>query len=281
MVKQDNRAKKKTDYVLCAFIVFSFVCVSFFYTAISALSNGQLPCTDGPLLICRRLFIENVSHARTFQPDLAVPVFIARSHQSLGLGHGQLPRPRREILQEQPDVCSGKKIPTISSTLYHWGFFLSILVAFSPPLGLFFWAALTPPPPPITPSPVLSLMCHWLHSQKNGASLAQRPLPEANTMDVDVTHMHSHSHTLSLLELLLLNVATPVLVQDCKHSFPICLRGASQSHSCKEWLEVECARGYKCRERKREKERERGWRRMWEPEVDRRMTRKREWWGAE
>lgn len=68
------------------------------------------PVQMAPLLICRRLFVENVSHARTFQPDLAVPVFIAGGHQSLGLSHGQLPRLRREILQEQPDVCDRKNI---------------------------------------------------------------------------------------------------------------------------------------------------------------------------
>lgn len=82
------------------------------------------PVQMAPLLICRRLFVENVSHARTFQPDLAVPVFIAGGHQSLGLSHGQLPRLQREILQEQPDVCDRKNINDKFNLVSLWIFYL-------------------------------------------------------------------------------------------------------------------------------------------------------------
>lgn len=49
-----------------------------------------------------------VLHAHTFRANLAITVFISRSHQSPGLNHSQLPRTRREILKEQPDVCTKK-----------------------------------------------------------------------------------------------------------------------------------------------------------------------------
>lgn len=98
--------------------------------------------------------------------------------------------------------------------------------------------------------------CSSIIHSGNAAPFILWPLPEGHHKGVDVTHKihaHTHTHTKSLLELLLLNVSTPVLVQNCEHFFPICIRWAVQSHLCKERLEVKCARSYIA---EREKERE-------------------------
>lgn len=64
-------------------------------------------------------------------------------------------------------------------------------------------------------------------------------------------HTHTLTHTLSILEFLLLDVATLVLVQDCKHLFTNILGRTIQPDLCNERFKVKGARSCRDSERKR------------------------------